>query len=935
MPGSSLSVVVQQLRAAAGRDGAGVADGELLTRFLSRRDEDALAALVQRHATMVWGVCHRILRNPHDAEDAFQATFLVLVQKAVTVVPRDMVANWLHGVAHQTAVRLRATAAKRGWREVQMDVMPEPGVPEDRDEEMLSMLDEELGRLPERHRTLLVLCDLEGRTRKEVARHLGCPEGTVASGLARARELLAKRLTRRGLAVSGGSLAAALSHSAASADVPASVVTSTINVATLLAAGKAAGMIPGPVATLTQGVVKAMLLKKILTTAMAVLALGVAVVTCGSLAVGQTEGKPAVGKDVKAPVAEKPVEPQGKQEKENKEPVIAWGKEVDGLQLGLALVPANKTAYRAGETMEFAVHVRNVTKDKLKLGDGGFESTPKITTATGEAVRFTSPPLTFTYVNPPTVTTLQPGEAVALYRRAVFLDAVGEGEAEPEDYPDKNAIRVGAGKYKIAFEERVRPRLTLSTGAVEFEVKAGGELKPAEKKEAFTAWGQEIGSLQAGLSVPGGLKKRYQMGDTITLVVRVRNVGKAAVKFEYVREFLDENRPTVTDAEGKAVPQFRAPMPGYHNLKAVTLEPGKEVVLRTRTYPASGTTHELVPVRIEKTVEPKGWPLLVGTGKVSLRYEQVLGNSSADLLTLDPVLSKLATGKLELEVEEPKKEPEDKREAFAAWGKEVGGLQAGLMCVPSDKRTFRHRETVTLVVRVRNVGKEVVKFQYLKQFLDETPLTVTDADGMPVPHPGGKAIEGEHAPVDVALKPGEEVVLESKTSGASGLPFEFVPLWSGVQTTTHRTVVAGPGKFGVQFERVLGNSSSGKMNLDPALEKLATGRLELEIGSVGLEVPAKANPVTFTVKNATIDDVDEKAGVVSVSFGTKEKPTKLVNVPLDKGVRVVASHVLPGVANNLPFEWKYVERLKGKGVSVRLAQTADGLAVVSIASGND
>ena len=92
-------------------------------------------------------------------------------------------------------MRLRATAVKRGWREVQMDVMPEPAVVEAGDEELLSRLDEELKRLPERCRALIVLCDLEGRTRKEVARQLGCPEGTVASGLARARALLAKRLT--------------------------------------------------------------------------------------------------------------------------------------------------------------------------------------------------------------------------------------------------------------------------------------------------------------------------------------------------------------------------------------------------------------------------------------------------------------------------------------------------------------------------------------------------------------------------------------------------------------------------------------------------------------------------------------------------------------------------------------------------------------------
>ena len=108
MPSRPLNAVFYQLRAAGDRDGAGRTDGELLTRFLNQRDEEALATLVKRHALMVWGVCRRVLRNDHDAEDAFQSTFLVLVRKAGTVKSREMVANWLYGVAHQTAVRLRA-----------------------------------------------------------------------------------------------------------------------------------------------------------------------------------------------------------------------------------------------------------------------------------------------------------------------------------------------------------------------------------------------------------------------------------------------------------------------------------------------------------------------------------------------------------------------------------------------------------------------------------------------------------------------------------------------------------------------------------------------------------------------------------------------------------------------------------------------------------
>src|SRR5207248_633285 len=126
MTTSPLSVVIQHLRADLRPDGDGMTDGELLARFVRSRDEDALTALVRRHASMVWGVCCRLLHNHHDAEDAFQATFLVLVHKAAGV-PRQAIANWLFGVARQTAVRLRATAAKRGRRESQVVNMPEPG----------------------------------------------------------------------------------------------------------------------------------------------------------------------------------------------------------------------------------------------------------------------------------------------------------------------------------------------------------------------------------------------------------------------------------------------------------------------------------------------------------------------------------------------------------------------------------------------------------------------------------------------------------------------------------------------------------------------------------------------------------------------------------------------------------------------------------------
>src|SRR5215831_15632506 len=200
-------------RALLPRDGAGLTDGQLLESFLSRRDEAALAALVHRHGPMVWGVCRRVLPDFHDAEDAFQATFLVFVRKAVSIASRELLANWLYGVAHQTALKARATAARRKGRERQVTQMPEPAAAEqDLWRDLQPLLDEELSRLPDKYRAVIVLCDLEGKTRKEAARQLGCPDGTVAGQLARARAMLAKRLARRGIGLSGGALAAVLSQ---------------------------------------------------------------------------------------------------------------------------------------------------------------------------------------------------------------------------------------------------------------------------------------------------------------------------------------------------------------------------------------------------------------------------------------------------------------------------------------------------------------------------------------------------------------------------------------------------------------------------------------------------------------------------------------------------------------------------------------------------
>lgn len=308
MAASKTTKVVQHLRRAVLlHDGAGLTDGQLLHDYVSRHEEVAIAALVRRHGPMVWGVCRRVLRNYHDAEDAFQATFLVLLRRAASITSPELLANWLYGVAHQTALKARATTATRRARERQVINMPEPAATEgDLWHGLQPLLDQELSRLPGKYRVAIVLCDLKGKTRKEAARQLGVPEGTLAARVARGRAMLTKRLARHGAVVSGGLLATMLAQNAA-AGVPTAVVGSTIKAVTVVAAGQtaAAGVISVKVAALMEGVLKTMLLTKLKLIAavlVVVALLGIAVGTSVVSALGQA---PADPKAPRSPAASK------------------------------------------------------------------------------------------------------------------------------------------------------------------------------------------------------------------------------------------------------------------------------------------------------------------------------------------------------------------------------------------------------------------------------------------------------------------------------------------------------------------------------------------------------------------------------------------------------------------------------------------------------
>lgn len=477
------SVIDHLRRAVLLRDGAGLGDGELLGCFIERHDEAALAALVRRHGPMVWGVCRRLLSH-HDAEDAFQATFIVLVRKAASIVPRVMVGNWLYGVAHQTALQSRRTATRRRAREVQVTEMPDTAIVQpDQWPDVRPLLDQELSRLSDNYRAVIVLCDLEGRTRKEVARQLGVPEGTVAGRLPRARAMLAKRLARRGVALSGGALTAVLAQNAASASVSISLMSTTIQAAILVAVGQTAatGAISVNVAALTEGVLRAMLMCKL--------------------------------------------------------------KAVIAVMLVLGFITTGATV--------------------LTLGTAAAQSDPS---------------------------------AVA--------------------------------------EERVK-----------------SPSKPEQEKAAFTAWGKEVGGLQAGLGFHPGQKRAYSHGEIVKVVARIRNVGKQVVEFKHIWAFFVENPPKISDADGRLVQLPRYAAEGLQMPRSPSVPPGKDIELYEwefdlRPQGESGT--KLFTIH--------------GTGTFSLQCERIVGPTSANPNHPNPTLSKLATGKLELAVkaqERRKKPPVD------------------------------------------------------------------------------------------------------------------------------------------------------------------------------------------------------------------------------------------------------------------------------------
>jgi len=237
-------------------------DSELLKRFLERHEETAFAILVCRHGPMVLSVCQRILHDAHAAEDAFQATFLVLVRRSTAIRKHGSVGCWLHGVAQRIALRARAQSAAQSNRARRINPMPGTDTLDELTwHELRTIIDEEIGALAEKHRAPVVLCYLEGKSYDQAARELGWPKSSLASRLTQARDVLRERLVQRGICLSAAGLAVGLTERATGAALPALLTIHTVKAAILYSAGKiTAGMsVSSQAITLAEDAMKGML----------------------------------------------------------------------------------------------------------------------------------------------------------------------------------------------------------------------------------------------------------------------------------------------------------------------------------------------------------------------------------------------------------------------------------------------------------------------------------------------------------------------------------------------------------------------------------------------------------------------------------------------------------------------------------------------------
>jgi RNA polymerase sigma factor (sigma-70 family) len=461
-------------------------DGELLEQFLDRRDETAFAALLWRHGPMVLGVCRRVLRHAHDAEDACQAAFLVLARKAAAIRKHASLGSWLHGVAFRVAMNLRRRVGRRGRREEALVDLPQADTTADVSwRELQVVLDEELRRLPEHYRAPLVLCYLEGLTRDEAAQHLGWSTGTVRGRLARGRALLRARLIRRGLPLGAALLPAALVPKA-SASFSAALLAPTVKAALLsgLRDPAANGVVSAQVVALAEEVLRAMFLTQV--KAVAVVLLAVVCLALGGVVVYRGGGTDRPGDSQPSPQQVKAPAPAP-------EPA-------EGLKFTLTTA---KKEYRVGETVDLVLTIENRTAEPFAY------SQPKLQNLLG---------LTVTGSDGKDAERLPTGVEIEFGNAEITVPAGGKLTVKDElrainlpKAPDGRHLRHTYYPMQVPGEYRLR-----------FEV-GKGTASELVLKMLPEELGPEVKGLRAGVTLP---KEKFEVGEAIPVSYAVKNVSK-------------------------------------------------------------------------------------------------------------------------------------------------------------------------------------------------------------------------------------------------------------------------------------------------------------------------------------------------------------------------------------------------------------------------
>jgi len=453
------------------------ADGELLEQFLTARDYAAIRTIISRHGPMVYRVCRRILGNEHDAEDAFQAAFLILVRKGNSIRKWNSLAGWLHSVAYQVSMRVRTSSRRRRVRE--NHVVRDEAVVSDQSNwrEVRSIVDEELAQLPEAQREPLVLCYLQGLTQDEAAVRLGLPKRTLQRRLQLGRERLGDRLTRRGFGSSEALVAYLLSEFVVA--MPSALAETTASIAEVVGRGKTLSSHSHAIRSLSQEVIRKMFPNrlKLKLAVIAILGLSLATAAIGSLLADGQPPEPLI------PLAiEQKKDDKANNKVDNPVDGVAWGETVEGLKAGISFRAGEEHSSRLGGSATFVVFLRNEGKKPISIAfnENVFdEFIPTVQDAGGKNVKVHPGPMFLGMVSR-VDRTLDSGETIRL-GTAWFLikETTWRGTVvSPTLRAERGKYRISCNNFPFRRQGRDADEMLWSTGAVELSILSEAQVDP-------------------------------------------------------------------------------------------------------------------------------------------------------------------------------------------------------------------------------------------------------------------------------------------------------------------------------------------------------------------------------------------------------------------------------------------------------------------------